>query len=155
MSRPRSPSQKIRRITPNTRLSIRIESEFGSRIENNQIVLLETIQAHGSISRAAQFIGLTRHNTHRAIKAINKILNEPAVNTMLGGRSHGGAALSPTGMQLVELYRAIEACVQAVALPERETLHRLMRPKKGDIEHVRTAGVPIFEHTATRPRWYD
>lgn len=131
MSRPgpSSPTE-MHRITPRTRLSIRIDSEFGCKIETKQIVLLETIQAQGSISRAAQFLSLSYRGTQKLIEVINTGLGEPAVSTVSGGRTGGGAALTPIGIQLVELYRAIEARAQAVALPEREALHSLMRPKK-------------------------
>jgi molybdate transport system regulatory protein len=122
--------EEMHRMTPKTRLSIRIDSEFGCKIDTKKIVLLETIQTQGSISRAAAFLGLSYCGTHKLIGAINKALHEPTVSTLIGGRKGGGAALTPVGIQLVELYRAIEARTQAVAAPERQALHRLMRPKK-------------------------
>jgi molybdate transport system regulatory protein len=117
-------------MTPKTRLSIRIDSEFGCKIETKQIVLLEMIQAQGSISRAAQFLRLSYRGAQKLIEVINEGLREPAVSTVSGRRKGGGAALTPVGIQRVELYRAIEARAQAVALPEREALHSLIRPKK-------------------------
>ena len=131
MSRPRPPSRtEMQGTTPKARLSIRIDLEFGYKIETKQIVLLETIQSQGSISRAAQFLGLSYRGTQNLIEVINTGLGEPAVSTVSGGRKGGGAALTPIGIQLVELYRAIEARAQAVASPEREALHSLIRPKK-------------------------
>jgi molybdate transport system regulatory protein len=131
VSRPRPPSRtEMQGTTPKARLSIRIDSEFGCKIETKQIVLLETIKSQGSISRAAQFLGLSYRGTQNLIEVINTGLREPAVSTVSGGREGGGAALTPIGIQLVELYRAIEARAQAVALPEREALHSLIRPKK-------------------------
>jgi molybdate transport system regulatory protein len=120
----------MHRMTPKTRLFIRIDSEFGCKIETKQIALLETIQRQGSITGTAKFLGLSYRGTQNQIDAINKALHEPAVSSHSGGLKGGGAALTPLGIQLVELYRAIEERAQAVGLPEREALHRLMRPKE-------------------------
>jgi molybdate transport system regulatory protein len=116
-------------IMSNTRLSIGIYSEFESKIETKQIVLLETIQAQGSISGAARLLGLSYRGAQNLIERINNALCAPAVSGMQGGRAGGGAALTPVGAQLVGLYRAIEGRVQAVAVPERKAIHRLVRPK--------------------------
>jgi molybdate transport system regulatory protein len=120
----------MHQMTPKTRLSVRIDSEFGCKIETKQIALLETIQRQGSITGAAKVLGQSYRGTQSQIDAINKALHEPAVSTHSGGLKGGGAALTPLGIQLVELYRAIEERAQAVGLPEREALHRLMRPKE-------------------------
>jgi len=120
----------MHRMTPKTRLSIRIDSEFGCEIETKQVALLETIQREGSITGTAKFLGLSYRGTQKQIDVINKALHEPAVSTHSGGLTGGGAALTPLGIQLVELYRAIEGRAQAVGLPEREALHRLMRPNE-------------------------
>src|ERR1700675_4181129 len=91
VSRARPPSRtEMQRITPKTRLSIHINWEFGCKIETKQIVLLKTIQAQGSISRAAQFLGLSFSTAIRLVGVINKGLHEPAVSTFSGGRKGGG-----------------------------------------------------------------
>ena len=64
------------------------------------------------------------------MEGINRALGEPAVNAVKGGRKGGGAALTPAGRQLVQLYRAIEMRVQAVALLERRKLQRIVQPEK-------------------------
>jgi molybdate transport system regulatory protein len=114
---------------PETRLSIDIYVEFGRKVGAQQIALLEAIHAEGSITRAARIVGLSYRGTQLLIEATNKVLKEPAVKSSSGGRNGGGAALTPSGIQFVELYRAIEASAQAAALPEREALHRLTRSK--------------------------
>jgi molybdate transport system regulatory protein len=128
--RPRYLRTQRCQMTPKTRLSVHFDSEFGYKIETKQIALLETIQRHGSITGTAKFLGQSYRGTQIQIDAINKALQEPAVNTHSGGLKGGGAALTPLGIKLVELYRAIEERAQAVGLPEREALHRLMRPKE-------------------------
>jgi len=60
---------------------------------------------------------------------INNALCEPAVSAVKGGRKGGGAALTPVGTQLVQLYREIEVHAQSVTVLERGALLRLMRTK--------------------------
>jgi molybdate transport system regulatory protein len=116
-------------MTPKTRLTIRIVSGMG-KIAARQIAFLEAIESQGSISGAGRFTGLSYPGARLMIDAINKALRESAVSTTMGGHKRGGATLTPVGTQLVGLYRAIEVRIQAVAVPEREALLRLMRAKK-------------------------
>jgi molybdate transport system regulatory protein len=116
-------------MTPETRLSIRIDSGMG-KIGARQIAFLEAIESQGSISGASRFAGLSYPGARLVIEGINKALGEPAVSAVKGGRKGGGAALTPAGTQLLQLYRAIEMRVQAVALPERRELQRIAQPKR-------------------------
>jgi molybdate transport system regulatory protein len=116
-------------MTPETRLSIRIDSGMG-KIGARQIAFLEAIELQGSIRGASRFTGLSYPGARLVIEGINKALGEPAVSAVKGGRKGGGAALTPAGTQLLQLYRAIEMRVQAVALPERRELQRIAQPKR-------------------------
>jgi molybdate transport system regulatory protein len=116
-------------MTPKTRLSIRIDSGMG-KIGARQIAFLEAIELQGSIRGASRFTGLSYPGARLVIEGINKALGEPAVSAVKGGRKGGGAALTPAGTQLLQLYRAIEMRVQAVALPERRELQRIAQPKR-------------------------
>ena len=78
-------------MTPETRLSIRIDSEMG-KIGARQIAFLEAIESQGSISGASRFTGLSYPGARLVIKGINKALGEPAVSAVKGGREGGGAA---------------------------------------------------------------
>jgi molybdate transport system regulatory protein len=111
------------------RISIRVGWEMG-KIDGRQIAFLEAIQSQGSIRGASRLTGLSYPGALLVIRGINKALSEPAISAVKGGRKGGGAALTYIGIQLVQLYRAIEARLQAVALPEREELLRLAQPKK-------------------------
>jgi molybdate transport system regulatory protein len=97
-------------MTPKTRLAIRIDSGMG-KIGARQIAFLEAIKSQGSISAASRFTGLSYSGARLVIEGINRALGEPSVSAVKGG----GAALTPAGRQLVQLYRAIEIRVQAVA----------------------------------------
>jgi hypothetical protein len=77
------PSARCTRMTPKTRLSIRIDSVDG-KIGAKQIAFLEAIQSQGSITGAGRFTGLSYRGARLMIDAINKALCEPAV---IGERS--------------------------------------------------------------------
>jgi molybdate transport system regulatory protein len=109
------------------RVCIGIDLASGGYIGRGKIALLEAIHAQGSISGAGRSIGMSYRGTR---KWLNQALREPAVTAVVGGRNGGGAVLTPVGMQLVGLYRAIEAHAHAAALAERDALHRLTRSEK-------------------------
>jgi molybdate transport system regulatory protein len=115
---------------PSTRISIRIDLASGGHLGCGKIELLEAIRTQRSISGAARSLGMSRRAAVQWVRAINNALCGPAVATEVGGCDGGGAALTPLGAQLVGLYRAIEAQVQAAAIVERGTLHRLARSEK-------------------------
>jgi molybdate transport system regulatory protein len=63
----------------------------------------------------------------RWVEAINNALYAPAVATKVGGRKGGRAVLTPVGMQILGLYRAIEARVQTATVAQRDALESLAR----------------------------
>jgi molybdate transport system regulatory protein len=115
------------------KLSIRIDSRMG-KIGAKQIAFLEAIQSQGSIRGASRLAGLSYPGALLAIRGINKALGAPAISAVKGGRKGGRAALTSIGIQLVQLYRAIEVHAQAAALPERGELARLVQPKRTSIQ---------------------
>ena len=58
---------------------------------------------------------------------INKLLREPAVTTVQGGASGGGAMLTPVGRKTVQLYHSIEMRTRAAARSEFQAFKKLMR----------------------------
>ena len=61
------------------------------------------------------------------MEAINSALCAPAVATEVGGYKGGRAVLTPVGMQILELYRAIDARVQTATVAQGDALERLAR----------------------------
>jgi molybdate transport system regulatory protein len=112
-------------MTCETCLIIGVEWGIGRQIGLRQIALLEAIQAQGSISGAARHLGCSYRGARLLIEDINEVLRESAVSCQAGGYEGGGATLTTAGTELVSLYRAIEARVQAVTVPERGALDRL------------------------------
>ena len=110
-----------------TRLSIRIDLASGDRIGPGKIALLEAIRTTGSISAAARRLDMSYRRAWLLVEQINEPLQEPAVTAAPGGRRGGGAALTPVGARVVELYRSIEAVAQTSARNEFTAVGRLVR----------------------------
>jgi molybdate transport system regulatory protein len=109
------------------RLSIRIDLAGGTRIGPGKIALLEAIRSTGSISAGARTLGMSYRKAWLLVEEVNHALREPAVTTETGGRSGGGAALTPVGRRVVDLYRSIETHAQAATSGEFRAMGRLVR----------------------------
>ena len=96
-------------------LSISIIFAGGAKLGSDKIALLEAIDAQGSITAAAQSLGITYRTAWVRLESVNCILRNPAVATKSGGHKRGGATLTATGVRLVALYRGIESRVQSAA----------------------------------------
>jgi len=113
-----------------TRLSIRIDLSNGDRIGPGKVALLEAIRAQGSISGAARALGMSYRRAWLLVEEINQSLTRPAVTAEMGGRSGGGAYVTPVGEQIVGLYRTIESRARTAAGGEFRALGKLTRPAK-------------------------
>ena len=74
-----------------------------------RIALLESIDALGSITRAAKAVGLSYKGAWDAVDAIENLAERPVVTRAAGGRSGGGTRLTDHGRELVALYRDLES----------------------------------------------
>jgi len=70
--------------------------------------LLEAVARDGSISAAARSMGMAYRHAWELIDDLNRCFREPVVTTAAGGRSGGGASLTPFGEELVRRFRAME-----------------------------------------------
>jgi molybdate transport system regulatory protein len=108
-------------------LSIRLDLTSSESIGPGKIALLEAIRTQGSISAAARHLGMSYRRAWLLVDQINSGLSEPAVTAATGGASGGGAAFTPVGEQVVDLYRAIEDRMRSSANREFRALGKLVR----------------------------
>ena len=73
-----------------------------------RIRLLETIGQAGSISAAARSLGMSYKTAWDAVAAMNNLVGRPLVEARPGGRSGGGAVLTPDGTRLIAAFRRLE-----------------------------------------------
>ena len=100
-----------------TRLSIRLDLTSGDRIGPGKIALLEAIRETGSIAAAARRLDMSYRR-------------EPAVMAAPGGRQGGGAALTPMGQRVIDLYRSIEGIARSSARKEFQAVGKLVRKRR-------------------------
>lgn len=91
------------------RLTIRIDFDNGQHIGHGKIRLLELIAQHGSISRAAREMGMSYRRAWLLADEVNKLFNEPILETQHGGSGGGFARLTSFGHAVIGHYRSMEA----------------------------------------------
>lgn len=90
--------------------------------------LLEAIERTGSIRAAASALGMSYMRAWSLVRVMNTQFRTPLVRSERGGTAHGGATVTPLGVRVVRLYRAMEqAALDAVA----PGLARLKKELKG------------------------
>ncbi|MFZ6647594.1 winged helix-turn-helix domain-containing protein [Undibacterium sp. TJN25] len=87
-----------------------------------KIALLEAIAATGSISAAARTLDMSYRRAWLLTDEMNRGLTMPVVEAKSGGSKGGGAALTPTAMEIIARYRAIEKIAQKAAQQDLDAL---------------------------------
>ncbi|MGR9116032.1 MAG: TOBE domain-containing protein [Gammaproteobacteria bacterium] len=70
--------------------------------------LLERIDSSGSISAAANTMGMSYKAAWDAVEAINNMAELPLIERRTGGRNGGGTVLTANGRRLVAAYRRLD-----------------------------------------------
>lgn len=88
--------------------------------------LLEQIAATGSIAAAGRALGMSYKRAWLLVEALNRSFREPLVAASKGGRGVGGAVLTPLGVRVLDLYRAMEERTTRSVETELATLESLL-----------------------------
>lgn len=78
----------------------------------HRIGLLRAIAECGTLTGAAQHVGISYKGAWDALNAMNELAGQPLVERVTGGRGGGSTRLTPHGLRLVERYEQIEAVHQ-------------------------------------------
>jgi molybdate transport system regulatory protein len=93
---------------------LRIKSKLWIEIEGEPVFgrgrrfLLEAIDTHGSINRAAKKTGVSFRRAWSHIKAMEDRLGMQLVERTVGGRNGGGAVITPGARTLLRRFEALE-----------------------------------------------
>ena len=87
---------------------LNLATPSGALSGERRIRLLEAIDEHGSITRAAKAVPLSYKAAWDALDALNNLAERPLVARSAGGRQGGGTRLTDAGRELVALYRAVQ-----------------------------------------------
>jgi molybdate transport system regulatory protein len=98
----------LRMAKARVQLHLRVIKGSRPAVGPGKIALLEAIRDTGSISAAARKLGMSYRRAWMLVDDLNRRLSKPVVAAASGGKSGGGATLSPTGRKLITLYRGIE-----------------------------------------------
>jgi molybdate transport system regulatory protein len=88
----------------------RLRIKYGEEIAigPGKIAILEAIAETGSISGAGRKLGMSYRRAWLLVDQMNQYFKEPVVRAATGGTLGGGTALTSVGLEVIQLYRAIE-----------------------------------------------
>src|SRR5688572_17169224 len=89
--------------------------------------LLSLIKTSCSIRDAAARLGMSYMRAWMLVRTMNQSFREPLVVTVRGGRTGGGARLTPTGLKALALYQELEADCLDVCRKRWPELRKLLR----------------------------
>lgn len=84
-----------------------IEWDGEAFIGPGRAALLEGVERHGSITGAAQDVGVSYRTAWKWIGIMNRAASIPLVLAAPGGRGGGGASLTPAGRAALEAHRRL------------------------------------------------
>ena len=112
---------------PQLRLRMRVTRGDAIAVGPGKVELLEALQRTHSINGAAKALGMSYRRAWLLIDELNAALREPAVRSITGGAHGGGSELTDAGIELIRLYRAIEAHARQACHAEIDALLALLR----------------------------
>jgi molybdate transport system regulatory protein len=119
------------------RLALRIKLEHG-HLGRGKVELLEHIAETGSLAAAARAMQMSYKRAWELLAETNRLFAEPVALSHPGRNVEGATSLTPFGLRVIALYRAIErratqstAAAMAeltAAAPIRRTARRSSKP---------------------------
>jgi len=81
-----------------------IEGPEGTFLGYGRVVLLERIRDFGSISAAARSMKMSYRHAWKLVESMNSQSAKPVIEKTTGGKGGGGAILTETGEQAIEMF---------------------------------------------------
>lgn len=94
-------------------VKLQINLPGGSRIGPGKIQLLELVETEGSLSRAAETMGISYRRAWQFVQQINATFDEPAIATPEHGQGGAAAKLTDFGRVLIAKFRDLEKTANA------------------------------------------
>jgi molybdate transport system regulatory protein len=106
-----------------------------------KIRLLETVGELGSISAAARQMGMGYKRAWFLIASLQQGFNAPLIETVRGGNTHGGAAITELGKELVRRFNAHEVEIQTGFASLSEWLQTVQA--RAPVSSAPVSGAPV------------
>ncbi len=128
---PDKPPSALRRA-PVAQLHLRIHLGPEVALGPGKADLLEGIDATGSIAAAGRQLGMSYKRAWVLVDTMNACFRTPLVAAAKGGKTGGGASLTPLGKKVVASYRRMQQrAIRAVATDIAQLRRHLLRaPRK-------------------------
>ena len=129
-----------------TRFRIRIQ-HVTKAIGPGKADVLQGIAQTGSIAESGRRLGMSYQRVWSLVDALNHAFTEPLVVKQRGGRTGGGAQLTPMGVQVLQIYRDMECAARLAATPYVTELRALMRDPDATDEPIDQLSAPAPHKT--------
>ncbi len=113
------------------KLQLRIIFREGAMMGPGKARLLELIRDTGSISAAGRAMEMSYKRAWMLVEEMNAAFARPVVESVRGGPGGGGAHVSPAGLEVLRLYRAIEQTAAQAGAAEIATLRSMLSDPNG------------------------
>jgi len=115
---------------PVARFRLRVTAGEAIFVGPGKVALLEAIRDTRSITAAARSMGMSYRRAWILVDELNKSLASVAVASAIGSEHGGGSTLTPLGLELVEVYRRIEATAARACAKDVARLLALATPPR-------------------------
>jgi molybdate transport system regulatory protein len=89
--------------------------------------LLALVAETGSLRQAAARLDMSYMRAWSLVRVMNRSFRTPLVESLRGGKSGGGARLTPSGKRVLALYQELEKKAQSAAAPPWKKLKRELK----------------------------
>jgi molybdate transport system regulatory protein len=89
-----------------------LETEQGKFLGHGRIELLELIEEHGSINKAALVMNMAYRKAWGLCQEMNAYADKPLIIQKKGGKSGGGTQLTLEGKNAIILYKKLDSAFQ-------------------------------------------
>ena len=120
-------------------LTLRVLGADTPAIGPGKARLVDLIASTGSISAAARAMGMSYRRAWMLVAAMNESFREAVVVAETGGKSGGGARVTPYGKRLVERFHAMEDKASAAIAPDLRAFSRDLKKTAARRSRARSA----------------
>lgn len=122
LKNPKARPDAVKMLGDNISLKARfwIEKNDETFLASGRVDLLKKLAEYGSISQAAEVMGISYHHAWSMIDKMNELAEEPLVITYQGGKGGGGTELTPRCKYLLakfdEIHNSFHNLVAEISL---------------------------------------
>ena len=108
-------------------LTLRVLGRRAAAMGPGKAELIERIEATGSISAAARAMDMSYRRAWQLVEALNADFRQSVIETAVGGRTGGGARVTPFGRELAASYRSMEGKASSAIAAELRRFEKHLR----------------------------